>query len=45
MKVDTSVVTELGLEQDYNHYRYTRNKNTPNWAVLVYTEDMIDAAI
>lgn len=35
-------VTEMGVGNDYNHYRYTEHNNSSHRAVLLYTTDKIE---
>ncbi len=42
MEVPEAEITVAGVADDYNHYRKTRNDNTPNHAVLIMTTDMME---
>jgi MOSC domain-containing protein YiiM len=41
LKSDRIYVSETGLEGDFNNYRFNSKNNTPNRAVLLYTEDKL----
>jgi MOSC domain-containing protein YiiM len=40
-RIEQSFVSTEGLQGDFNNYRFTAKNNTPNRAVLLYTDDKL----